>query len=115
MNINDAVAEVETALRGAGLAASADPRQLNPPCAWVSATGLTHELLSGGGTVRLDVYLIAPDHGVTAALDVLSTLLDKALDALDPATETSLNEAVTLPAGGGPLPAFRLTVEREIC
>lgn len=115
MNIKRAVADVEDALRDAGLNASPDPRFLNPPCVWLSANAVDHNLLSGGGTVRVDCYLIAPDHGVDRVLGVLSDMLDKALGVLDPAAETSLNEAVTLPSGGGPMPAFRVTVETEIC
>ncbi|MGW0247924.1 hypothetical protein ACWDYH_14950 [Nocardia goodfellowii] len=102
-------------LKAAGVRAAVDPRDLNPPCAWVVARSIAHELLGGGGTVAVEVYLIAPDSGAPQAYRTLTDLLDKALTVLEPDADTSLSEAVTLPGGGGPLPAFRLTVNIETC
>lgn len=113
--VKGVLSELTTALRGQHLSASADPRRLNPPCVWLSAASVEHNLLGGGGTVRVDLYLIAPDHGVDQALDHLDSMLTKVLKVVDPATETSLNEAVTLPTGGGPMPAFRVTTDIETC
>ncbi|MCP2281066.1 hypothetical protein [Nocardia amikacinitolerans] len=102
-------------LRAAGVRASVDPRDLNPPCAWVVGRSIAHELLGGGGTVTADVFLIAPDAGVPQAYRTLTGLLDLALTVLEPDADTSLSESVTLPGGGGPMPAFRLTVNLETC
>lgn len=113
--VKGVLAELTTTLRGENLVASADPRRLNPPCIWLSANRLEHNLLGGGGTVRVDLYLIAPDHGVDQALDHLDDMLTRVLKVIDPDAETSLNEAVTLPTGGGPMPAFRVTTDIETC
>ncbi|MBF6483845.1 hypothetical protein IU431_06695 [Nocardia otitidiscaviarum] len=107
--------DVAAQLRAAGVRASVEPRDLNPPCAWVVGRSLAHELLSGGGTLTADVYLIAPDTGIMAALAALTELLDLALTVIEPDADTSLSESVTLPGGGGPLPAYRLTVNLETC
>lgn len=114
----DVAAELDrvvTLLRGNAIRASVDPRDLNPPCVWVAARTLAHDLLGGGGTLRAELYLIAPDTGAGRALRTLTTLLGQVLALVDPDADTSLGEAVTLPGGGQPLPAFRVTVDIETC
>ncbi|WP_330182821.1 hypothetical protein OHB26_03660 [Nocardia sp. NBC_01503] len=106
---------VVSQLRAAGIRASVDPRDLNPPCAWVAARTVAHDLLGGGGTVTADIYLIAPNIGVPQALKTLTGLLDQALTVIAPDADTSLSERVPLPSGGDPLPAFRITVDLETC
>lgn len=115
LDIAAAAEDVVASLRSAGLRATVEPADVNPPAAWVTARTMAHDLLGGGGTVAIDVYLIAPDTGTAQALRTLSSLLDKALTVVDPDADTSLAEAVTLPGGGQPLPAFRVTVNHETC
>ncbi|WP_069160078.1 hypothetical protein [Nocardia altamirensis] len=115
LDITAVLGGVVAALRRAGVRAGVDPRDLNPPCAWVTGRSIAHDLLGGGGTVTADVYLIAPDTGAAQALWALSGMLTKALTVLEPDGDTSLSERVTLPGGGGPLPAFRLTLDIETC
>lgn len=107
------VNDVVTLLRNNGIAASVDPRDLNPPCAWVSARSLptSRLVMCGDRPIQIDVYLIAIDNGVEEALKSLTAMLDSALSVLQPTGEVSLSEAITLPSGGGPLPAFRFTLE----
>lgn len=114
----DIAAQLDTltaALKAVDLRAAVDPRDLNPPCVWVAPRSMSHELLSGGGTMRADLYLIAPDSGAAQALRTLSGLLDLVLAVVAPDADTSLSESVTLPGGGQPLPAFRVTVDLETC
>ncbi|WP_024794196.1 hypothetical protein [Tomitella biformata] len=100
-------------LKSAGLSATAEPADLNPPCAWVAVDKVEHSLLCGGGVVRVRIYLIAPDVGTMQAHRTLSEMLDKALTVIDPDQDTVLDEGIRLPAGGGPLPAYMVTAEIE--
>ncbi|MFC4127387.1 hypothetical protein [Nocardia rhizosphaerae] len=98
----------------AGLRASIDPRNINAPAVWVSARQIDHDILAGG-TVTVDLWLIAPDTGIPNALGVLSEMLAAVLSVVDPDAPTSLAESVRLPDAPAPLPAFRVTVNLENC
>lgn len=105
-------------LQTAGIDATVDPPALNPPAAWVTAKRLDRSNLSGGWAVVADVFFIVPDNGIPHALLLLDDLLMTALDAINnddhlELTDTALDEAVTLPQGGSPLPAYRLTITIE--
>lgn len=99
-------------LREAGINATENPPWLNPPCAWVCARRIEEFLLCGGNTVVFDVYLISRAIEIPNALSDLSELLEKALSALGDydIESVTLDETVTLPQGGGPMPAFKITV-----
>lgn len=98
----------------AGLRVTIDPRNVNPPAVWISPRQIAHDLLAGG-TVTVDLWLIAPDNGTPAALKVLSEMLDVVLSVVDPDAPTSLAESLALPDTPAPLPAFRVTTELETC
>ncbi|WP_156801757.1 hypothetical protein [Corynebacterium mastitidis] len=67
----------------------------------------------GGYAVVVDLYLIARDTGIPRALEALDKLLTWTIDVMDThqweMDSSALDETVTLPQGGGPLPAYRLT------
>ncbi|MBF6085296.1 hypothetical protein IU485_28405 [Nocardia cyriacigeorgica] len=107
--------QVVATLAAGGVRASVDPRNLNPPCAWVVGRSVAHDLLGGGGTVTVNVYLIAPDAGTPQAWRTLTELLNDTLAVLDPDADTELSESITLPGGGGPVPAFLVSVDIESC
>lgn len=113
IDVPAAVAAIVDELKTAGVAATAEPNVLNPPCAWVTARSVSHDLFVGGGTVHLEVYLIAPDNGTSQALRTLTDLLDRALTVLDPDGDTDLSAAVTIPGTAAALPAFKLSVDYE--
>lgn len=99
-------------LREAGIKATENPPMLNPPCAWVCARRIDEFIFCGGGTIVFDVFLIARAIEIPNALLDLDALLQKALVALADYTieSVTLDENVTLPQGGGPMPAFKITV-----
>lgn len=100
------------ALRAEGLRASVEPRDLNAPCAWVTPSQTTTGMyLCGDGELRVDVYLIAPDHGYVRSLQTLEDSLAKALQVIEPDEAVSLAESVVLPDSPNPLPAFLITVK----
>lgn len=115
MNIREAL-EAVLAMLSPDVPGSVDPRDLNAPCAWISARRATGLTLGGCvDVVTADLFLITRDSGIPTALDRLSEMLDVTLAALDrhgvAVTEIALDEAITLPTGGGPLPAYRVTIE----
>ena len=110
LEVLDRLAEL---LTEAGVPADADPRNLRPPCAWLSLRSLDPNVMTGA-TVRIDVYLIARDAGVIAAHSALSDMLDKTLGIIDADEPVALDQSVTL-SSGGPLPAYRVTTDVEFC
>ena len=109
----DVLEQLGRLLTEAGVPADADPRNLRPPCAWLSLRTLDPNILTGG-TVRVDVFLIARDAGVAAAHAALSDMLTRALTVVDADEPIALDQSVTL-SSGGPLPAYRLTTDIEFC
>lgn len=114
MSILSALEHVVAALEPE-IPATLDPRNINPPSAWVAgrrAEDLT--LCNRPSLIVADVYLIARDAGTPAALESLDEMLDLALDNLGAAgiavADIALDEGITIPSGGGPLPSYRLTV-----
>ncbi len=96
--------------------ASLDPRDVNPPAAWIAGRRAEQITLCGDPAVIVcDIYLIARDAGIPDALESLeamSSSLTEQLAAAGVGIESiALDEAVTLPSGGGPLPAYRFTVK----
>ncbi len=99
----------------AGLRVTIDPRNVNPPAVWISPRQITHDILAGGGTLTVDLWLIAPDNGTPAAMKILSEMLTAVLSVVDPDAPTSLAESLALPDTPAPLPAWRVTTELETC
>ena len=94
-------------LDAAGVRATVDPRNVNPPCALVTVDRVD-ATLGGCPTVDALVLLVAPDVGMPAALDTLGDMLDRV--ATVPGVSAALPDTFTGPAAGQPLPAFRLTI-----
>lgn len=99
--------------------ATLDPREINPPAAWVAgrrASDLT--LGNEPSSIAADVYLIARDAGTPEAISKLGDMLEIALAKLAAGgiavSEIALDEAVTIPSGGGPLPSYRISVNTYI-
>lgn len=69
-------------LTAAGVPATIDPRDLNPPCAWVTVHDITTPMLCGGYEVRAAVCLIAGDAGSPLSLEALGTMLDAAAECV---------------------------------
>lgn len=110
--IVEKLADVVAVLRDSGISASENPPMLNPPCAWVCARRLDEFVFCGAGTIVFDVFLIARAIEIPNALLDLDALLQKALVALADYTieSVTLDENVTLPQRGGPMPAFKITI-----
>lgn len=104
-----AVELVRDRVEQSGIRAAIDPRDLNPPGAWVTIDQIRDVFLSGPPTVDVAVYLIVADQGQRASLANLSSLLDQLLASGAVAVDQPIEpQGVTLPSGGSPLPALKL-------
>lgn len=113
MNLNDATDQIVEDLAGVGITATIDPAEIEVPGAWVTAREVDDFTIGGGGTVTVDVYLIAPDVMPRDAMDMLSSLGMQALAVLD-VEQMTTNDSIQLPDGGRPKPAFRITTKVEV-
>jgi hypothetical protein len=110
LDILGALEGVAQVLRDAGVRASVDPQNLNPPCAWVSTSKYAVEYLCGEGILTVDIYLITINNGVPQAIKSLQSMLTRALTVLEPEGDVSLAESVSLASGGDGLPAYKITI-----
>lgn len=111
MDLLEALDMLRAELATVGVRAEIDPRDVNPPGAWLALNAITHnDVMCGGGTVQVYVYLIVPDNGIAQATTQLAELLTSALRVFDPDADT-ITTSVTLPNAGSGLPALRMTVE----
>lgn len=107
----DRLESVAAALRGAGINATTDPRDLILPGAWVTVHDVTDPVLCGGLTIRADVCLIAGDQGTPVYLDALGQMLDVAAGVL---TLDEPGRPMTVaPPGLSPMPALVITTTTE--
>lgn len=104
---------VEAALATVDIPSSVDPAEVQVPGAWISVAEVDLFTIGGGGTVVVDVYLIAPDTMPRQALAILGELAGLALSVLSVERMTT-NDALQLPDGGRPMPAFKLTTKVEV-
>ena len=94
----------------AGVRASADPRDVNAPGAWLAVESITHaKTMCGGTTTRVAIYLVAPNVGVTQAMSTLDGMLENVLTVLEP-DAPSTPTTLSLP-DGSELPALKLTID----
>lgn len=75
--ILDALTDVTDALRGRGLNADSDPRNLNIPGVWVTLDHYAGDRLTpDAATVTVALTVIVPDAGTPATLAQLDELVD---------------------------------------
>lgn len=109
------LAAVADALTAAGVPASIDPRDVNPPAAWVHLGQWTYDTLCGDVTnAQLVVDLVAPDIGVSDALALLDDLEAGAVLVLGPPRDPVTPTTLQLPSDGTALPCYRMTYQVEL-
>lgn len=111
----DATRELVALIESGGLDASADPRNLTIPGAWVQPTGRDFDRLDAETyTATWSLYLVAPDNGPLDSLDTLDDLAAQLLAVL-PDLGAGAVVGVQLPNHSpDPLPALQFTVEMEV-
>jgi hypothetical protein len=111
MELLEALDYVRAELLSVGIRAEVDPRDVNPPAAWITLNQIEHgAVICGGSVIRVHVYLIVPDAGVIESTVQLQDMLNSALRVFDPDDATT-PQTVQLSGGGNPLPALRLVLD----
>ena len=104
MDLSAAVAAVVDELSAAGIRATADERDLNPPAVYVSPRRMDLNKLAGY-SMTLAVYAVVPNTGRLTSLDALGPLVDQVRDVWG-VTGGTFEDLTPLDAGD-PLPAVR--------
>lgn len=110
--LSAALGRVVDALKGAGVNATTDARNLNAPVAFVTVNQVAGVTLCGEIRVTADVYLIAHDRGGRIVVEELGRLLDNALDVLT-LDEPARMVTVAPPGLGAPVPALLITTTTD--
>jgi hypothetical protein len=108
MTLASVMVQAIQAFTDAGVRATDDPRDANPPCAVVAWP--TGEFLTGKGRVHLTMtaYLLVGDGGARNAMVAMSEVFGRVAGRLGSVT-TFAPAGFQIPGGGDPLPAYQLT------
>ena len=109
VNVAGAVAEVVERLTAAGIRATNDERDLNPPCVYVAPPAVEWRFGRGDFTATFTVWCVTGAAGRNIDLVNLGDLLDDVGMALDWAGVRADPADLLVPHQAAPLPAYRLT------
>ena len=108
MSIATAAADVLQQLQGAGVRATDDARDINPPCVYLVPPEGSLRFNRGTADCTWTIYLVTGDAGARTATRALSDLIDKVAGVFSFTTFERV--ALSVPgAGADPLPSYRLT------
>lgn len=110
--IDAVVAEVVDKLTAAGLRATADERDLNPPGVYVSARSIAFDRLAGY-TTQFHLYAVVPNTGRRPSLAALGPLADQVRAVWDVRAGTF--EDLAPLDQGDPWPALRFDLTIHAC
>ncbi|MET0996217.1 MAG: hypothetical protein ABWY20_20015 [Mycobacterium sp.] len=113
MKLDQAAGVIVDRLRAAGIRATLDERDINPPAVWIKPPTLTFRF-GKGWTATWTVQAVVPDTGRNVALAALGTLVEAVQAALGGAAQTALPIALLIPGGAAPLPGYELTFNERI-
>jgi hypothetical protein len=109
LGVKAAVVDLVDHLQANDMRAGPDMPQLTPPAVWVTVGAVQPELLSGGGTVQLQLYVLAPNAQPLDVLDVLDDHTQQLLQLVDSDGDI-VPATVATPDSRTTLPAYRVTV-----
>lgn len=112
VDIDAAVQDIVDRLTTAGVRATVDGRDLNPPAVQVRPPTM-HYRFGRCANADWQVWVVVPDTGMRTSLAALSTLLEDTQAALNLAGVDATPNTVTL-ADGGTVPAYVLTWSSKI-
>jgi hypothetical protein len=110
-----AATEIRDELAAAGLRVTLEPDEINPPCVWIQLKHLEDRHLAAGVvTAEWYVYLVAPKAGSENAYNALHVMRNAVLGLGWSFVGISEGVELTIPGGGNPLPALRMTLRTQI-
>lgn len=108
-----AVGDLLDQLTGAGIRATADIRNINPPCVYVPPPWINWRFGKGYVDLSWTLNLVVPNSGRDVALKNLGPLLIDVYEALVPIncapTDARYSE-LTVPDGGPPMPCYEMNL-----
>lgn len=114
MNVADAVADVLDRLTVAGIRATDDERDLNPPCVFVGPPVLAWRFARADYDAEFVLWCVTGAAGRRVDLVNLGGLLDQVTAALGFAAVRGEPADLIVPEQSAPLPAYRLTFTERI-
>jgi hypothetical protein len=108
VSVSSAAGDVLATFAAAGIPATDDPRDFNPPGLLLGAPTVSFRYGKGCADLEWFGYLAAGNAGAGATLAALSGLVDR-LDGTGLAVLRAEPYDLALPGGGDPVPAYRLT------
>jgi hypothetical protein len=97
------------ALQAAGIRATDDPRDLNPPALLIRPPVLHFRFGRGCQSADWTARLVLSNSGTRQALQEALPLIERIQEALQGAVVTATPADWELPDGGGPTPGYQLT------
>lgn len=97
MNLAEAVAGIVQQLRDAGIRATDDARDLNPPAVQVRPPEIAWRFNKGGWTATWELWCIVPDAGAHQSLETVSDLIEQVQAALGWHAQSARPDSVVLP------------------
>lgn len=113
MDLDAAVQGVVDQLTDAGVRATNDGRNVNPPCVLVRPPTLSFRFGKGGWDGAFEAWAMVPATGQRTDLAALGELVTATQDALRGAPVTATPDEVTTP-DGGTVPMYRMSWNQRI-
>jgi hypothetical protein len=114
VNVADAVADVVGRLTAAGIRATNDERDINPPCVYISPPAIEYRFGRGDFTALFTAWVVTGAAGRSVDLVNLGAQLDQVGAALNFAAVRADPADLLIPQQAAPLPAYRLTWSERI-
>jgi hypothetical protein len=113
VKLAEAMADIVARLTAAGIRATLDGRDVNPPCVLVRPPTMTFRFGKGYWDADLTAWALVPDTGVGTASGALGELIDAVQNALGFAVVTARPDETTL-SDGSTVPTYVLTWSQRI-
>jgi hypothetical protein len=113
IDLNAATRDLVDTLTAAGISATTDPRDLNPPAVLVPPPSIDWRF-GRGADATFEIVCAVVDTGAAGALPAVSALVDDVQTALRGAVTGGRPAALDTGSGGPPLPAYTLTLTRKL-
>ena len=114
MDVAGAVQSVVDRLLAAGIRATNDERDINPPCVFVAPPDVQFRFARGDFTAAFTVWAVTGAAGRNVDLANLGQLLEQVGVALDWAQVAADHSDLLVPHQAAPLPAYRMTWTERI-
>lgn len=111
MNLDAAAQVIVERLKAAGIRATLDERDINPPCVYVRPPGLTFRF-GKGWDAQWAVVCVVPDNGAAYALAALGSLVADV--SMELGTVAARPVSLQVPGGAAPFPGYEMTFTERI-